>query len=178
MDYYILSQDARILDFPEPLGISNSLGRNSVKNADALEIGTPVVAKIKERAEIEYIDFIERPVPLVSDHLKEVIEMYQGDTLFKPVVLTDAKRMRQDLYWLTVPTRRECLSSESVFHKDRTLKKLVINKAKIAFFHVFMVEGVLEDLIIIDQDVAESILRRDFFGIALRKVETRWEGAD
>jgi hypothetical protein len=41
---------------------------------------------------IEYVDFIERLVPLVSDELKQLLKQFEKTAGFIPVVLVDLKR--------------------------------------------------------------------------------------
>ncbi|MBC2582568.1 serine protease [Clostridium sp. DJ247] len=131
----------------------------------------PIQFDIKEKSSSEYIDFIEKPVPLVSDNLKKLLQKYDKKIFFKPIVLCDRKQEKQDLYWLMVPDSIDCLSDKSEFNKDGTLKRLVIDKKKVGNFKIFKVNGIIEDLMLVRLDAAESILRRDFTGIKLKKVE-------
>jgi hypothetical protein len=127
--------------------------------------------QIREQDTTEYVDFIEKPVPLLSDRGKQIIEKYVPKLYVKSVVLKDMKQLRQELYWLIVPPRIDCLSEQSEFYKDGTLKRLVIDESKAAPYKIFKVEGIMEEYILIRLDVAESLLRRDFTGIRLKKVE-------
>lgn len=172
MDFYVISRDLQVYDSVEPIGINKvfdveSIRRGKIEDLDDL----PVQFYIKHKTENEYVDFIERPVPLISEKLKQVFEMYQKNIYFKPVVLADVKKMKQSLYWLFVPDATECLSPRSEFKMDGALKKLVIDEKKANLHRVFRVAGVLEDIVIVNQDVAESTLRRDFYGIKFTRVD-------
>lgn len=70
-----------------------------------------------------------------------------------------------------IPQAVECLSPKAEFNKDDTLERLVIDETKIGFTKIFKVDGILENFIMISLDLAESILRRDFTGIKLERVE-------
>ncbi|MDP4180319.1 MAG: serine protease [Bacillota bacterium] len=172
MEYYIISQDDRIIDYAEPTGLSKVISRDAVRNGDIDTLNDePVQVFIKEKAENEYIDFIEKPIPLITDKIKQVFDMYEKDIFYKPIMLADSKRMKVALYHLIVPQKLNCLSQKSEFYPDGTLKKLVLDKGKIESTKVFSVKGIKEDYLIIELDVVESILRRNSTGIKLKKAE-------
>lgn len=172
MDYYIISQDERITDFAEPTGLLKLIDKDELRRNGSINLTEdPVQVYIKEKSENEYIDFIERPVPLISDKLKQLFDNYQKDMAYRPVVLADVKHMKQDLYWLIVPKRIDCLSEKSEFNIDETLKRLVIDEGKVGKNRIFSIYGIIESLILINLDVVESILRRDFCGIRFKKIE-------
>ena len=179
MEYYIIYQDERIYNFTEPTGVAKVIDLSLIKRGkiEALD-DSPVQVYIKEKSENEYIDFIDKPVTLISENLKQVFDAYDEKIFFKPVVFADAKRMKQDLYWLMVPEGVKCLSSDSEFNRDETLKKLVIDEERVGFSKIFKVSDILEDIIVVNQDVAESILRRDFTGIRLKKVQREVKGSE
>lgn len=119
-----------------------------------------------------YSDLIDTPVFLVSDKLKEVLSTYTDNLIFKCVTLTDFYEKKQLVYWLTLMEEVECISQETKFRKDGTLEKLILDKSKIADRKVFRVGGIKEKIVIIDFDISESILRRDFGGIEIELVES------
>lgn len=168
MEYFIICQDKRVLNSVEPIGVAKAIDKNIDTKA---EDEMPVQFYIKEKKENEYVDYIDGQAPLISDKLKYIFEKFQEDIFLKPAVLADIKRMRQDLYWIMIPQTVECLSPKAEFNKDGTLKKLVIDETKLGFTKIFKIEGILENFIIISLDLAESILRRDFTGIKLERVE-------
>lgn len=172
MEFFILSQDNTIPDPVEPAGILKVIDRDMIKKENIHKMDELAVQfEIKENNRSVYIDFIENPVPLVSDKLKELLGKYEERIFLKPVLLADIKHLRQDVYWLLVPDSMDCLSSKSEFNKNGTVKRIVIDENKIRFRKVFKIKGILENLIILRLDVAESLLRRDFTGIRLKKVE-------
>ncbi|MBC2580533.1 imm11 family protein [Clostridium sp. DJ247] len=174
MDYYIICQDERVINFAEPIaGIA--LDKNAMKKKQRETIDEmPMQFYIKEKQENQYIDYIEKPIPLVSDKLKTIMENFQEDTFYRPVVLADIKRMKQDLYWNIVPKAVSCLSNKSEFNKNGTLKKLIIDESKIGFNKIFKIDGILEEFTVLSLDLAEAILRRDFTGIKFKKIEKQY----
>lgn len=172
MEYYIISQDERFINFAEPSGLSKIIDKDLVKNADLGALNTePVMVYIKEKDESEFTDIIEKPVLLISDKIKQVFEMYGRDEFYKPVMLGDPKHMETSLYHLIVPNKIECLSKSSEFNPDGTIKRLVLDESKLNCQHIFSVSGIRENFIIVDLDVVESIIRSDYLGIKLKKVD-------
>ncbi len=172
MNFFVVSQDGRISNNVEPIGVFSAINVDAVQRAevDAFD-DMPIQILIKEKEESEYLDFIEKPVLMISEKMKQVFEMYQKDIFFKPVVLTDTEKMMQVLYWLTIPQKVKCLSKKSEFNKDGSLRKLVIDSKKASLYKVFKIDGILEDFIIVNTDIAESMLRRDLYGFLLRKID-------
>lgn len=177
MNYFILTQDERMVNVVEPVGITQVikrelLVRERLDELDELDCQFPVL----EKRENDYIDYIERPYPLLSDPFKRLVQRYEPKMPLKSVVLMDSTNMIQRLYWLMVPPTVACLSDESEFHRDGTVKKLVIEEELAASYTIFKVEGLKEDYVIVNLAIAESLLRRAYRGIRLHKVQTtgRW----
>jgi hypothetical protein len=172
MEYYIISQDERVINYAEPSGLSKLIGKDMIRNGDLDALNTePVMVYIKDKDESEFIDIIEKPVLLISDKIKQVFDMYGNDELYKPVVLGNSKNMETCLYHLIVPKRAECLSKSSEFNPDGTVKRLVLDGSKIISEHIFSVNGIREYFVIVDLDVVENIIRSDYLGIKLKRVE-------
>jgi hypothetical protein len=172
MEYYILLQDDRVTNYAEPIGISKVINRDLVRNANIEALNTdPVMVYIKEKDECDYIDIIDKPVLLISDKIKQVFRMFGKGEFYKPVVFGDLKRMETHIYHLVIPRKIDCLSRLSEFNPDGTIKRLVLDSNKLLGEHIFSVNGIHECFIIVDLDVVESIIRSDYLGIKLKKVE-------
>jgi hypothetical protein len=183
MEYFALYKDNRIENAIEPIGLSkfiNKYKQNNMAIGKSLydlaeeKMGSEQIVQFElmERKSKEYVDFIDGKINLVSDKLKYILKKYDEEIFFKPVVLLDGKAENQELYWFIVPKEVDCLAEETQFNKDGSLKKLVIDKRKIGKAKIFTIKGVLENLLIVRLDAAESILRRDFTGIKLKKLES------
>lgn len=133
----------------------------------------PLQYYLKENRVNEYPDLIATPAALVTDRLKKLLVKYDSHLLFRPVVLADLPRARQDLYWQLIPQIRDCLAPQTEFLPNRAVKTLVLDSSKAGAAHVFKVAGVLEPWIIVSLAVAESILRRDLIGIRFTRVACR-----
>ncbi|MCM3340837.1 MULTISPECIES: hypothetical protein [unclassified Paenibacillus] len=172
MSYFILSQDERILDAVEPAGIAEAIPKDMLIEARADELtAMNLQFPVRESRHIEYVDFIERPVPLLSDKLKQLIEKFLPRQQYYPVGLVDFARMRQDVYWLTLPLRINCLSDKSEYHRNGMLKRPVLDRDKAGNRPLFQIDHIYETILIVNLSLAESILRRDFYGLKLKKLD-------
>jgi hypothetical protein len=166
MDYFIVSEDRRVVNRIKPRGISKS-----IFDERTLDETTPIQFYIEATKESDYVDFIERPVPLVSDRLRKVLQMYHREIVFAPVVLTDLKRALQKPYWYFKPPQIKCISNRTEFYKNETIKKLVINQRQTAGYRVLQVNHLIQTFILFDLMVVESLLRRGFTGFRLERIE-------
>lgn len=163
MDYFLITQDQRIVNRVEPVGTTPLI-------QDSHDETTPVQLEIKAKDSVEYVDFIERPVPLLSDRLKQLLKLYEPEMAFYPVILTDSRHCSQTLYWKPNLPKLECLSSQAEFHKNGTIKQLVVNESQLSGWRLFQVDQVLEPFIVFDLMIVESMLRRGLTGFKLTRI--------
>lgn len=166
MDYFLLSQDNRVPNPVEPLGVSKALVDPA--NNDGL---SPVPLLVKSKEYSEYVDFIARPLPLVSERLKQLLQAMEKAITFIPVVLTDLERGKQQLYWGLYPPKVECLSPDTQFNKNGTIKELVLKPEPIAAVRLFQVDRTMENFIVANLIVVESILRRKITGLKVTGIK-------
>lgn len=180
MNYFILQQDHRIANCVEPIGMNQVIKKEMLTQERMKELDNyDLQFEVLEKSTNHFLDFIEKPIPLLSDLLKRMMNKYEPQMPFVPVVLVELSKLKQQLYWLIIPPVIDCLSEKTEFHQDGTLKQLVIKEEMAEPYTIFKVNGIKEDYLIINIALAESILRRDFKGIQLKKVKTegQWEKA-
>lgn len=109
-------------------------------------------------------------MPLVSDRMRALLAQYMPGLAWKSAILSDIRQARQDAYWLLRPPVVECLSPQTLWYPNGTLKHLVLRHGDIQA-PVFRIAGLMEPYIYIQLAVAESLLRRSFTGIGVQRVE-------
>lgn len=118
------------------------------------------------------LDFLDRQLLLFSDSLKETIKLYLPKLLYKKVLLVNVAQQLKEVYYLPIFDAVECLSTQCVMTPDKSVvKKLVLTEDAIRKYPLFQVKHKLETIIIARLDMAESIMRREFRGIKLQRVE-------
>lgn len=168
MDYFILSC-GEYISFPPSMELGKLAPDRLLGKKQAEELDDLNLFKVKTEAGMRWADFYTRPIYLMSDEMKNLFFKYDNSLVFKAVRLIDADG-RQMLYWIMGLTALNCLAAEAEFTPRRTLKRLVLDQDKIGKTPIFTVSGLLEKYIIVRLDVAESLLRREFYGIELKKV--------
>ena len=171
MDYFILRQDPRLTNMVEPQGILNQIDKYAYKNDERQYFDKDAIAcYVKEKPHNDYGDYLERPLPLVSDKLKYLLEEEEPRCWYKPVACIDLKRIRQDVYWLMMPLKLDCLSKQTEFNKDGSVKRLVLEREKIGYCKIFRVAGIVEELVLLHLDLVEQILQGEFRGLKFEQV--------
>ena len=179
MEYYILSQEESYHNtvsfekahFPPELRSICAINRKlrlDFQNVPFQEKSFNL--RVKSGEEIYYPDLIETPLLFISDRLKTVFFSYESRIHYNCTILSDLVHKRQEVYWLCALEEADCLGKSAKFYPDHSLKKLVLDKKKIGNRKIFYISGIRENRIVVHFDVAESILRRPFTGICMKKV--------
>jgi len=175
MDYFIMTQD-RLLD--EHMitfdGLRSAFRTLEVSRDRDQEIKDFTVVYVEGKDKV-IPDLIDRPVVLMSDPLKKVIEMYDDEALFKCTVLAHPAEEMQQTYWLLLVDRLDCLSDLTEYDPWGRPSRIVLDRNKAKGHAIFRIAGIDDPRLVINLDVAESILRRDLWGIVLEPLETKEE---
>ncbi|WDM22933.1 hypothetical protein [Paenibacillus polymyxa] len=170
MRYFRLMVDERVKYRVEPASLSPLEVEELLSGHTLQTEDTPLFLAVHTDPRTVYPDFLEFPLPLVSDSMKALLEKYMPGLEWKAAILTDFQQARQDVYWVLRPPVVDCLSSQTEWYPDHTLKQLVLKHGKIES-SIFRIAGLLEAHIYINLAVAESLLRRPFTGVRVQKVE-------
>ncbi|WP_458122138.1 hypothetical protein [Paenibacillus sp. Z6-24] len=170
MRYFQLLADERIIHRIQPSAWSllqqqELLGAISAPGEEQL----PLTVHVQEDRHTIYPDLLDSPVPLVSDRVKSLLELFLPDTGWRAVMLTDIRRGSQHLYWLLQPPVIDALSEQTTFRPDGTLKHLVLDHDKIDQ-PLFRISGLREPYVYVNLAAAESLLRRSYTGIRLLRI--------
>jgi len=171
MDYFIMQQDPQINNIVVLKNWQSAIYDDAPEYHIApISIKTRTVF-VEDQLYNEYPDFLAEPIPLIAKDLMQVITLYQKDIIMHPVVLIEKKTKLQTVYYsLNIP-EIECASEKSKLDHIGKIKELVIDKNTVAGKRIFRVAG-YEKRIIVRLDVAESILRRETYGITFEKLNS------
>lgn len=120
-----------------------------------------------------FTDFILFPFLLVSHKVMDVIKMYREHCYYRDVILLDQLSGRSEMYCLPVFDETDRLqilekSGEGEncgkFSSKQDKPEVLINK------NIFWVRDFRKRHTIISLDLAESLLRREVFGLGIREV--------
>jgi len=170
VDYFIMQTNPKLSYLAKLKDWQKSLQDNPIPNELAV---VPIRTRcifVEEKSSNEYPDYFDKPITLIADRLKNVITMYQKDIDLRPVVLIEQKADRQEIYHLIDAPVIDCASSTSKLDHTGKIKELVLDRDKIGNQKIFHVLDFYRHLIV-RLDVAESILRRNSYGIEFQKIQ-------
>ncbi len=170
MKYYIMSQDKRIqkgIQFAE------------FSTQQSIELGTEYIGKMKKSVTLHvqdeihtiFSEVIEAPWLMVSDKVYKVIQMYDSDIAFSNAILSLKTQEVPLIYKIVLVDRIDCLHESTEFYKDRSIKRLVLDYGKIREQHLFRIEGISPNYMVVSMAVVESLLRRHCVGIQFQEIE-------
>jgi hypothetical protein len=171
MDYFVLKQDDRQTAVPELLDVRSRLDVRELREAKAHLMPDTMLFDIREERERpDYTDYMDRQLPLMSERMKQVVELYEPRSRFKMAVLIDRRHHSQQVYYVPLIQEVEALSPETSFHRDgETIKELILRSDSLQGKKILRIKESVKPLYIIRLDVAESLLRRDMTGIRLER---------
>lgn len=174
MDYFLLKQDEEYTNSPRLIDVFSKIDVRNINLLKAHKIDDIIVFKVKVDEKSEFLDIMDNQLFLISKPMKGIIEKYDRDILFKTLALIDQLHKRQENYYLPIVEELEALSDAAELNLNKTVvKKLILNKEKIQDRKIFKIKESSKTLIVVRLDVAESLLRRNFKGIKLERVEVR-----
>lgn len=174
MDYFVLRQDKRCTYVPKILDWFSNINKKHLNLVDADKVKNEIILYVNSDKNNTYFDILDNQLFLVCEEMKKILEKYNPNIIFKMIVLTDFNNSKQVIYYQPIFEEIEALSEEAEMNLDKTVvTKLIVNEEKIKNKKVFKLKESSKTMVIIRLDVAESILRRDFNGVELEKVELR-----
>ena len=116
-------------------------------------------------------DYIQFPVHMVSDTVKNVLDMYEDDMVFRTIVITSKENEMLKVYHHLLLERLDMFSEQTEFYPNGSIKRLVLDAKKIGEHKVFMLNDKRFTNPYVSLEVVESLLRRGVVGIIWKEVE-------
>lgn len=130
---------------------------------DILEEEEATICKVNDVKPFHSIDYIKKG-NLVSNRLKELLELYQQKEIFRPYIFVnlDAQEEKTFWYWKVAEYQPKVFQCGI----DGYVEKLEVYEDRVPrMFQVHSERGVVST--IIHLSIAESILRRGYLGLEL-----------
>lgn len=112
---------------------------------------------------------------LVSNALKQVMEMYDDLTQFTLVVLSNLELKVQKEYYMVEAVHVEALSEKTTYLKNGWIDTMYFSAQKVADYKVFHLQDEKANAftpihLFMDLDIVESILRRALWGMCFKEI--------
>lgn len=172
MDYFLVTQDK---EYTNPPIIKNTFiemsGKHKERN-DYDKVEDNTVFLLKNKDDIEFIDWIDRQILLISKDVRDVIKFYMPYMKFKTILLQDMQRNSGTFYYIPCLKFESCISENSEWNFDKSrLNRIILKKAEMPKIPIFQLNDVRSRYIIARLDLVESLLRRNIEGIKFTKIE-------
>ena len=153
MRFFIMKQDIQLLYGIQFRDFDITNNTYFFTKADSEKLNDTTILYLKGEGEIAP-DFIEHPVQ-------------------KDVIFLHKEKKKEYQYHQILMDELPVVSEETEYYPNGMEKKLILDQKKIAYHHIFMVQGSMMKHPVISLAVAESLLRRQATGIMLEEVEVR-----
>lgn len=159
MNYFIIYPDDKKV---------NRLEINLTK--EELDTKEPFVtyAKINDSIFAENLILIKtlfRLTVIVSDELKEILELYIDVDKFVPIFVIDKNNYNNKVYWKVEIPFVDCIQDPF----DNQKKIYNINEEKAGKNHIFLVQKVKATYVVVDLILMEHLIKRGFLEIKFLK---------
>ncbi|AGF54213.1 hypothetical protein B0P06_001723 [Clostridium saccharoperbutylacetonicum] len=172
MDYFLLKQADEYTNVPLLLDVYKKVDVRNINLVNAHKLEEVIIFNVKCTEDSEFLDILDRNLFLISENMKKIIGKYDPGIIFKTIPLIDLENGKQGNYCLPIFQELECLSEKAELNLNKTVvKKIILDKSKINGKKIFKIKESEKTLIVVRLDVAESLLRREFKGISLERLE-------
>lgn len=171
MRFFTMEQDQNIPDMIEFRDFDICGPRHIFYRKDAEDVNESTTLFLTEKSGECAPDFIQSPIPMVSDTVKKVLDMYEDDMIFKSVAIISKEREVILPYHTLLLDGMNMLSEKTEFYANGSVKKLVLDSKKIGEHHIFWLSDKRFRNPFVSLEVVESLLRRNVTGIIWQEVE-------
>lgn len=173
MRYFLLHQREGI---KHPLVIDKLEAANypyNITGKDWEKIPEMAVAYFKNSAVVEVPEILKLPTMMLGNALVELLLLYEPELQYKGItVFSDNIEDKLGyLYWVIQCKEAECLHESCKVYPNGMVEEIKLDGSKIPDAPVFKIGGIVQNTLIVNFSVAESILRRNWYGIGLTEVE-------
>ena len=145
--------------------------RIEVTKEDVKDVKGTLRFYVRSQEDVFYPDILDIPIFLVSDKLAKVFKYFFQTEDFRSVLLSDAKNKQNHLYWLPILEKIECLHESSEFSPKGLERNLVLDREKIGGRKIFRIDRTFGKTVVVNLEIAESILRRNSVGVSLKQID-------
>jgi len=174
LNYFAVSQDNAFHDIvrfkvpsKNPLQV-----RLEVLKGDMKGVEGNLMIDVNSNPDNFYPDILDEPLFLVADRVEKVFRYYFDEDDFRGALLMDLKNKESHFYWLPLMEKVECLHESTAFGKDGFVKDMVLSKGKVGRHKIFRVGGIMEKVVVVHLEIAESLLRRNCLGVQLKPIRS------
>lgn len=174
MEYYLLRQSGKVVNPVKITSLDQRTYTARMTHDEFRSLENLKNVYIEYNRTWELPDLLIYPTYMVSDEIRKVFCMYDDSMSFKGVQLFPAQQKwikeASPIYWVYDCVAADCLHKDTIVQPNGAIKELILDGRKVTGSDIFKVRGTMENKTIVSLAVAESILRRNPYGVAFEKV--------
>ena len=176
-EYFLLRTAATSLF--KPTGLDYKMYQHIMTKEYFEGIPEDEICYYKYSDEIEMPDVMFRPTFMVGTNIYNIVKLYNENIEWKalqvfPDTLDYVREMAKS-YWIPCLPEYKCLHEETIVLPNGTVDGLVLNRKKMRNVDIFRVADarISENLIVVSLPLAESINRRNVYGVSMERLEVK-----
>lgn len=167
MEYFLISQDKQYRNTPVIGQFFERFCPNLFCPEGCFGIPERNVVYAQSQKKLDFIDILSGPILLVSEPVKKVLEAYDDTICFKMFFVLNTLADQGELYYAPILPQIDCIKTEVMGEH-----KQMVDLVKVADSCIFLAYGdSFRNKLVINLEVAESLLRREFKGIHYQRLE-------
>lgn len=177
MEYYRIKMSSAVSNYIKIEKLDTSVYKPDCSQEEFEQLPKGIVAYYHDVRGMEIPDVLQRPLFLVKENVKDILQMYDENIKGKPIKVFAHERNIDiaPTYWILNYEDIDCISPNVKIYPNGEVEELILNKNKIGRKDVFRVKGTKETFVIVSMAVAESMLRRQVYGVEFERVKTEQE---
>ena len=173
MRYFLVKQDKEYTKMPRLINWFGKIKTECICPGAYEQLEEDYVFQIECKENTEYTDLIMEPFYMVSKMMKYVLEAYEPNLTFTDLYLLDKKAKKVYEYFIPHLMEYDCLTSKSKIEFQRTqLTYGELDLERLGEHAIFYLAGLSKKHLVVREDLAESLLRRGFYGVNLERLDT------
>jgi hypothetical protein len=172
MSYFWLKQSKRVKNPLLMQGIDLNYYKLNPTIEEFEKLPELLVTYFDYEKRLEVSDILDRPTIFISPKLRDLIELYDETVKYRGVQMfptIETVKVRP-LYWTIYPQVIDCLHESCEKNPNGSIKEMILDRRKAGTHDIMRIGGLLENRIVVSLALAESIMRRPFYGVELEKV--------
>lgn len=113
------------------------------------------------KGELSFLPLYEGNAFLIYSPMQAVWQKYQKGGRYRSCAFGSVEQRRVLPYCFAVPRMLECIHPDTLYHKNGTIKELVLDRESIGAHKVFGIRTLHSIRLILSEDVLEEILRKN-----------------
>lgn len=132
MKFFFIKENKNITNLPQIINWNKVINPTYLKYGEYYNIPKRNLINIKSDKNVIFPDLLFHPFFMISKNVKEVLDMFEPNQVYKEIILLDGKNELMQLYYLPVLREYNCMAEGTEYNLDKSIiKHGILDTAKI-----------------------------------------------